>query len=175
MKTKIKIAIIPIAIIVILIMSYFGFKAWWGDVHTVLYNVKSITAYDKIDTEGIYEFKIHATVRNWPGDKEVKEYYLDGPNPLGGTDYSGMGVEYPPKLTVTGKESEFVFTFIIRPKNVNDETLKINNRKDVENFLYDVRFAAKNEEGLYTEDAHELFMNDFRHIKVDWKESLQND
>ena len=169
-KNKIVLAIIPFAVIIILVLSYFGFKAWWGDAHTVLYNVKSITAYDKTDTDGYYEIKIDASVRNWLDDFETKEYYLDGPNPLGDVDYSGTGVINPPKLTVTNQKSKFMLIFRVVPDDVKTETLQINRREYVESFLYALRFAATNEEGLYTEDGHELFMSDFRHVKVEWKD-----
>lgn len=169
-KMKILIAIIPFAVIAVLIMSYFGFKAWWGDVHTVLYSVDSITAYDKTESDGYYEIEIDASVRNWPDDHEVKEYYLDGPNPLGGIDYSGTGVVDPPKLKVTNQKSDFVLVFRIVPDYTNEETLKTDDHDDIEHFLYNIRFAAKNEDGIYAEVGHDLFMNDFRYVGVNWKD-----
>ncbi len=168
MKIKIKFVLIPIAVITVLILSYAGFKAWWGDVHTVLYNVKSITAYDMVETDGYYEFRINATVKNWSDDFETKEYYLDGPDPLGSVDYSGMGVINPPKLKVTNKKSEFMLVFRLVPDDVNAETAKIDGREDVENCLFKLRFSAKNEDGMYVENAHSLFMNDFRYVNVKW-------
>lgn len=136
---------------------------YWSQRHLFISDVNSITAYQYKNNSDYYRFEIRGTVKKWFFDtNEYNDIYLSGTEGGGEIRYFNTHAESE-NISVTNKKTEFTILFDI-------DKSSYNWGPDIEEYVYEERFYAVHNDNMYFSDKYALFLNDFRHVKIDWKE-----
>lgn len=164
MTNKKRFIIIIAAVFIFLLAGTFTCAVkYWSQRHLFISDVNSITAYQHENNSDYYRFEIKGTVKKWFFDRtEYNDIYLLGEEGGGEIRYFNTHAESE-NISVTNKKTEFTILFDI-------DKSSYNWGPDIEEYIYEERFYAVKDNGTVSFEKCALFLEDFRDVKIDWKE-----
>lgn len=160
MKNKAAITTLAIILAVVTAVAAIGgyeiYYLWWGQRHSVLYEVKSVTVKESTDEEGIYFLTYYAEVKNWPHDFEKHTYRLEG-DIVGSYGMSDFEVDCDYFISEPFKKNRFEIH--VRYDSYSGECVLVEEMIDIR------RFIAIDENGNEVESAS-LYMEDNKNATI---------
>lgn len=149
---------IPVISVSLLIgIGYYGYYMWWGQRHSVLYDVEHIKVEESTTDEDVYYITFSVSVKNWPHDLKEHIYKLeeDITGEYGTADFEANCRYFSSEPF---KKNSFKFYAVYDEKSGNG-TL-------VEEMIYYSRFIAVDADGNEVESAT-LYMADFENVPIE--------
>ena len=150
---------IPVASVMLIISAgYYGYYLWWGQRHSVLYDVEHILVEESTTDEDVYYITFSVGVKNWPHDFKEHVYKLkeDITGEYGGADFEASCRYFASEPL---KKNSFKFYAVYDEKSGNTS---------VEEIVYYSRFIAVDADGNEVESAT-LYMSDFEDVPIEWR------
>lgn len=162
MTNKKRSVLIISAVLLFLLAGTFTFAVkYWSERHLFVSDVHSITAYQYKNNSDYYRFEIKGTVKKWFFDtKEYENIYLFGEEGGGEIRYFNTYAKSE-TLTVSHRITEFTIIFDV-------DKSSYNWGPDIEEYIYDERFIAVQNNSAISSDKYALFLNDFRNVEIEW-------
>ena len=159
-----KAAVKALAIILVIVTAiaacggYGLYYLWWGQRHSVLYDVEKVIVQESANEEGVYNLTYYVTVKNWPHDLKKHTYRLKE-NIVGSYGMSDFEVDCDYFTSEPFKKNKFEIH--VRYDLNSGEYVSVEEMIDVS------RFIAIDEEENEVESAS-LYMADNEDAKIEW-------
>ena len=148
---------VPLCVIFGLIgVGYYGYYLWWGQRHSVFYEVEYVQVEESVKEEGVYFLTYSVTVRNWPHDFEKHVYKLK--EDIVGS-YAGADFKANCRYFSSEPFKKNSFKFFVRYDSSTGE------KATVEEMIENSRFIAIDADGNEVESAS-LYMSDNKKAPV---------
>ena len=142
---------VPVCVVMgLACVGYYGYYLWWGQRHSVLYEVESVTVEESTKEDGVYFITYSVSVRNWPHDFEDHVYKLE--NDIVGS-YGMADFEVNCRYFSSEPLKKNRFRFFVRYDSNSGERVPVEEMIDISRFIaVDVKGNEVESASLYMED-----------------------
>ena len=152
------IVILAVVTVVTACVGYELYYLWWGQRHSVLYEVKSVSVEESAEEEGIYYLTYFVEVKNWPHDFDKHTYRLEGD--IGGS-YGMSDFEVDCDYFISEPFKKNRFEIHVRYDANSGEFVPVEEMINISCFI------AIDEDGNEVESAS-LYMADNEDARIEW-------
>ena len=124
---------VPVCVVIGLVcVGYYGYYLWWGQRHSVLYEVESVTVEESTGEDGVYFITYSVSVRNWPHDFKDHVYKLE--NDIVGS-YGMADFEVNCRYFSSEPLKKNRFRFFVRYDSNSGERVPVEEMIDISRFI----------------------------------------